>query len=135
MADITMNGKPLSDFGAMMLAGSYASLLTPPRQKEWVSNTDPRKDGVEYIAPTSPKVMERSVDLIFGIKADTQSDFLLKYNSFIQELQSGIIKLYVPDMQRYYYLKYDTCTSYDNYSLKACKVAVKFIEPNPYKTL
>ena len=135
MADITINDKPLSYYGAMMLAGSYASLLTPAQQKEWVSNDDPRKDGIEYIMPQVPKIKERSVDLIFGIKGDTVQDFLSKYNAFIEMLQSGIIKLYVPDIQRYYYLKYENCTSYDNYSLMACKVAVKFIEPNPHKTL
>lgn len=134
MAEIKINDKPLSQFGAMMLAGSYASLLTPAELKEWVFNDDPRKNGIEYIQPESPKVKERSIDLIFGIKGDTERDFLSKYNAFIGELHKAIIKLYVPDMERYYYLKYSNFTSFDNFSLKACKVAIKFIEPDPTKT-
>lgn len=135
MAEITINGTPLSDYGAMMLAGSYASLMTPPQMKDWVSNDDPRKNGIEYLPPATTVVKERNVDLIFGIKGDTRSDFLAKYNTFITLLQSGLTRLYVPDLGRYYYLKYENCTSFDNYDLKACKIAVKFTEPDPTKTV
>lgn len=134
MANITIDNRPLSEFGATLLAGSYASLLTPPQQKEWVSNDDPRKNGIEYIVPDVVKVKERNVELIFGIKGHNAVDFLQKYNSFISLIQGRIIKLHVPDLHRNYYLKYENCNSYDNFSLEACKVVVKFIEPDPTKT-
>lgn len=116
-----------------MLAGSYNSLLTPPQLKEWVTNIPVDGDGTEYIVPGTSYVQERSVSLIFGIKGETKEDFLYKYQQFIDELQSGIIKLDVPDLGRLYYLKYEGCTTFDHYNLTACKIAVKFTEPNPKK--
>lgn len=130
---ITINDKPLSDYGVMMLAGSYASLLTPPQMKEWVSNDNPRKNGVDYLPPNTTLVKERDVTLIFGIQGDTLSDFITKYNQFITLIQGGIIKIHIPDLERNYYLKYENCTSFDHCNLKACKIAVKFIEPDPTK--
>lgn len=134
MAEVTINDTALSEYGAIMLAGSYASLLTPPQLKEWVSNDDPRKNGTDYIVPDDIVVQERTVNLLFGISANTQSDFLSKYNAFVSLLQSGMIALYVPDIGRYYHLRFESCTSFNNYSLKACRLAVRFIEPNPTKT-
>ncbi|MBO7235183.1 MAG: hypothetical protein J6V05_01160 [Alistipes sp.] len=134
MAEITINDSPLSEYGAMMLAGSYNSLLTPPQLKEWVTNIPVDGDGTEYIEPGTSYVKERSVSLIFGIKGETKEDFLDKYQQFIDVLQSGIVDLYVPDLGRHYHLKYEDCTTFDHYSLLACKIAVKFIEPNPKKT-
>ncbi len=133
MAEITINKSQLSKYGAMMLAGSYNSLLTPPQLKEWVTNIPVDGDGTEYIEPDTSYVQERSVSLIFGIKGETKEDFLNKYQQFIVELQSGIIDLYVPDLGRHYHLKYEGCTTFDHYNLTACKIAVKFTEPNPKK--
>lgn len=133
MEEVKLNGRPLNEYGVMMLAGSYNSLLTPPQLKEWVTNIPIDADGTEYIEPETSYVQERSVSLIFGIKGETKEDFLDKYQQFIDVLQSGIINLYVPDLGRYYYLKYEGCTTFDHYNLTACKIAVKFTEPNPKK--
>lgn len=133
MEEVKLNGRPLNEYGVMMLAGSYNSLLTPPQLKEWVTNIPVDADGTEYIVPDTSYVQERSVSLIFGIKGETKEDFLDKYQQFIDVLQSGIIDLYVPDLGRYYYLKYEGCTTFDHYNLTACKIAVKFTEPNPKK--
>lgn len=133
MEEVRLNGRPLNEYGVMMLAGSYNSLLTPPQLKEWVTNIPIDADGTEYIEPETSYVQERSVSLIFGIKGETRADFLDKYQQFIDVLQSGIIDLYVPDLGRYYYLKYEGCTTFDHYNLTACKIAVKFTEPNPKK--
>ena len=133
MEEVKLNGRPLNEYGVMMLAGSYNSLLTPPQLKEWVTNIPIDADGTEYIEPETSYVQERSVSLIFGIKGGTKEDFLDKYQQFIGVLQSGIIDLYVPDLGRYYYLKYEGCTTFDHYNLTACKIAVKFTEPNPKK--
>lgn len=133
MEEVKLNGRPLNEYGVMMLAGSYNSLLTPPQLKEWVTNIPVDGDGTEYIVPETLYVQERSVSLIFGIKGETRADFLKKYRGFINVLQSGIIDLFVPDLESHYYLKYENCTSYDHYNLTACKIAVKFTEPNPKK--
>lgn len=131
MADITINGYILSNLGVTLLEGSYASLLTPPQMKDWVNNDDPRMDGVQYIAPETPVVKERNVNLYFMVKGATQAEFLSRYNTFIGLLQSGMANVSIPDLGETYALKYEGCTSFDHFGLTMCKVAVKFTEPQP----
>ena len=131
MAEITINGYTLSGLGVTLLDGSYASLLTPAQLKEWVSNDDPRMDGVQYIVPATPVVKERNVNLYFMVKGATQAEFLSRYNTFIGLLQSGMANISIPDLGATYALKYESCTSFDHFGLTMCKVAVKFIEPHP----
>lgn len=135
MAGITINNKSLSDYGAEMLAGSYNSLLKPAQLKPWVSNDPINGDGVQYITPETEEIFvaERQVDLIFSVIGDTKEAFLENYRNFIALLQSGMLDFYIPDLGRHYYLKYENCTSFDHIALLACKVAVKFSEPNPKK--
>lgn len=131
MAEITINGYTLSGLGVTLLDGSYASLLTPAQLKEWVSNDDPRMDGVQYIVPATPVVKERNVNLYFMVKGTTQAEFLSRYNTFIGLLQSGMANINIPDLGETYALKYESCTSFDHFGLTMCKVAVKFTEPQP----
>ena len=131
MAEITINGYILSNLGVTLLEGSYASLLTPPQMKDWVSNDDPRMDGIDYIVPETPVVKERNVNLYFMVKGATQAEFLSRYNTFIGLLQSGMANVSIPDLGETYALKYESCTSFDHFGLTVCKVAVKFTEPQP----
>lgn len=135
MAGIKINNKSLSDYGAEMLAGSYNSLLKPAQLKPWVSNEPVNGNGVQYIIPETEEIFvaERQVDLIFSVIGDTKEAFLENYRNFIALLQSGELDFYIPDLGRHYYLKYENCTSFDHIALLACKVAVKFSEPNPKK--
>lgn len=130
MAEITINGNTLSSLGVTLLEGSYASLLKPAELKEWVSNDDPRKDGIEYIEPATSVVKPRTVDLYFMVQGSTRGEFLTRYNNFIGLLQRSIANVYIPDLGRYL-LKYEGCTSFDHFNLTMCKVAVKFTEPQP----
>lgn len=132
MAD-TLNGVDLSVYGAEILNGTYNSLLKPAETKEWVSNDNPAKSGTDYIQPATPKLKERSVSIIFGIRGFSTTDFNDRYDGFISVLQAGICKFWIEEHKRYYYLKYETCTDFHHYSLKACKIAIKFTEPDPTK--
>lgn len=131
MEGVTINNVDISEYGAILLAGAYAQLLTPLEPKEWVSNESPHKNGTDYIVPEQNIFKERSISLSFGVKGDNKQDFLAKYTSFISAIQNGIISLYIEELGRTYYLKYESCTSYDNFGLTACNIAVKFTEPNP----
>ncbi len=132
---ITINGKPLSDYGAEMLAGSYNSLLKPAQLKPWVSNEPVNGNGVQYIIPGTEEIFvaERQVDLLFSVIGDTKEEFISNYRDFITMLQSGELDFYIPDLGRHYYLKYENCTSFEHIALLACKIAVKFSEPDPKK--
>ena len=133
MEKITINNKPLSDYGVEMLAGSYNSLLKPAQLKPFVSNEPVNGNGVQYIIPETEEIFvaERQVDLIFSVIGDTKEAFLENYRNFIALLQSGELDFDIPDLGRHYHLKYENCTSFDHITLLACKIAVKFSEPNP----
>lgn len=138
-AEITINGLPLSSMGATLVSGAYSALLTPPALKDFVENDAPLKDGTDVIVPGTededdasiPRVKERDVTLTFLIQGKDSGDFMAKYDAFVAELYKGAVVLGVPDLGRYFHLLYGSCTQFDNYLLNACKVAVKFREPNP----
>ncbi len=138
-SEITMNGIALSTMGSTLLSGSYASLLTPAPLKDFVENDDPLKDGIDVIVPgtngeddtTTPKVKDRDVTLTFLIQGATKSAFLANYSAFVAQLHKGAVILTVPELNATYHLLYSNSTQFDNYRLNACKLAVKFREPNP----
>ena len=127
----TINNIPLSQYGAILMAGAYAELLKPAEVKPGASNNDPRKNGTEYIERPAPKVQERTLSLVFGINGNNEDDFLAKYNAFVALLQTEFLELYVPRLSKTFRLKYEACTQFDNFNLRGCKIAVKFTEPNP----
>lgn len=131
MAEILINGTRLSNWNAVLLDGSYANLLTPAPLKEWVSNDSPQANGTEYLVPDNICVKERDVTLIFYLNLPSRRDFISTYFRFVEMLQSGILDVLVPDLNRHYYLKYESCTSFDHFNLTSCKIAVKFTEPDP----
>lgn len=133
---ITINGTNISSLGVSLEKGSYAALLTPAPLKDFVENNDPTKNGTEVLTQKKDgtplaRIAERDVTLTFLIVGDSRSDFMAKYAQFIGILQSGNISLYIDDLGRTFSLIYRSSTQYDNYRLKACKLAVKFREPNP----
>lgn len=105
--------------------------MKPAEMKEWISNDIPSMDGVQYMAPASPKVKERTVSLTFVVTGETEEDFMMNYARFVEELMRGFCAIEVPALSQRFTLKYDACTSFDNYNLKSCKLAVKFTEPIP----
>lgn len=134
--EITINGTPLSSLGATLISGGYAALMMPAPLKEFVENDDPLKPGTQVITKDSAGnpiavVRERDVTLAFLIEGSSQSDFLAKYASFVNILHRGAVTLHVPDLDRYFHLIYSNSTQYDNFLVKACRLAVKFREPNP----
>lgn len=137
MNEITLNGIALSTMGTTLLSGSYASLLTPAPLKDFVENDDPLKDGTDVIVPgtegdlTTPKIKERDVTLTFLIQGVTKSDFLSNYSAFVAQLHKGAVDLTITELNSTYHLLYSNSTQFDNYRLNACKIAVKFREPNP----
>lgn len=133
---ITINGIAISEMGVSLDRGSYAALLTPAGLKDFVENNDPTKDGTEVLTHKKDgtplaRVAERDVTLTFQIIGENKADFMSKYANFVGILNSGTINLYVSDLERTFHLIYRNSTQYNNYQLKACKLAVKFREPNP----
>lgn len=133
---ITINDISLTSLGVSLEKGSYAALLTPAGLKDFIDNNDPTKDGTEVLtrkADGTPlaHIAERDIQLTFLITGDDETDFLAKYTHFVALLQGGNIRLHIPELNSTFRLIYRNCTKFDNYRLKACKLAVKFREPNP----
>lgn len=129
-SDITINGIPLHSIGVTLLTGAYSSLLTPPPLKDFVKNNDPTKPGTDVIVD-NPVVSERDVTLTFLIEGKSKGAFLSNYKAFVAQLHKGKIELYIPELDQYFHLLYSNSTQFANYRLNACKIAVKFNEPNP----
>lgn len=129
-SDITINRIPLQSIGVTLLAGAYTALLTPPPLKDFVKNNDPTKPGTDVLV-NNPVISERDVTLTFLIEGKSKSAFLSNYKAFISELHKGEVVLYIPDLNWYFHLLYSNSTQFENYRLNACKIAVKFNEPNP----
>lgn len=133
---ITINEIDISTMGVSLEKGSYAALLLPAPLKEFVENNDPTKHGTEVLTTKTDgtpiaRIAERDVTLTFLITGDNETDFMAKYTDFVALLHNGNINLYISDLDRTFRLIYSNSTQYDNYRLKACKLAVKFREPNP----
>lgn len=129
-SDISINRIPLRSIGVTLLAGAYSALLTPPPLKDFVKNEDPTKPGTDVLV-NNPVVSERDITLTFLIEGADRYSFLSNYKAFVSELQKGKVALYVPDLNWHFHLLYTNSTQFENYRLNACKIAVKFNEPNP----
>lgn len=129
-SDISINRIPLRSIGVTMLAGAYSALLTPAPLKDYVKNDDPTKPGTDVLV-NNPVVGERDVTLTFLIEGANRESFLSNYNAFVSELHKGEVVLYVLDLNLFFHLLYSNSTQFENYRLNACKLAVKFNEPNP----
>lgn len=130
---ITINGTDISKKGIAMLKGSYSALLMPPPTKAWVKNESVNKNGTDYLEPSTVYVKERAVNITFLIYSKNGT-FTDGYSWLTSVLLGGIIDLYISDLGRHYFLKYESCTSLDTLQLRCCKLVVKFTEPNPKKT-
>ncbi|MFQ8804105.1 MAG: hypothetical protein ACLR8Y_01975 [Alistipes indistinctus] len=78
----TINGKPLSQFGAAMLSGAYAELMTPAPLKSFLENKDRSKDGTDVLV-SNPRQDEKEVTLTFFITGSSQAEYISRYNAFL----------------------------------------------------
>lgn len=131
MSNITINGTPLSQFGAILLNGGYGNLLLPAPVKDYVTNDDPLKNGTQVDTTHIPSIKERDVTLTFLLRGDSVEDFMAKRQAFLAELYKGFVVLNVPDLGQTFHLLFRSCTQYENYRISGCKLAVQFNEPDP----
>ena len=130
MSEDTLNGKTLADFGATLLADAYSALMTPAPLKDFLENDDRSKDGTDVLV-NNPRKAERDVTLTFLITGNNTTNYLAHYDAFIAELHKGQITLYIGDLNQTFRLLFSNATQFENWRLNACKIAVKFREPNP----
>lgn len=126
-----INGKDLWNvWGGLLQRGAYEALMTPSGLKSFIENKSRLKDGTDVIVK-EPKVEERTFSISIRIRGDSEAQYLSRYQSFINELQSGMLRLEVPALKTTYKLLYENCTKYGNCGKKAGLFNIKFREPNP----
>lgn len=127
----SINGKDLwTVWGGLLQRGAYEVLMTPGGLKDFIENKSRLLDGTEVVV-NNPKVEERSFSISIKIRGKDEEEYLLRYKSFINELQSGLLKLKIPALQTTFKVLYDGCTKYGNQGKKAGLFNIKFREPNP----
>ncbi len=130
--DLLINGKDAWDiFGVNMGDGFLESIMTPAGNKSYIEN-ESRKEHGKRVIYSDVKVQDRDVTLTFNIHGSSRSDYLQKYDSFVEELQKGKVIITVPAISKKFTLSYQKSTSFAlGTSRTNSKLSVKFNEPNP----
>lgn len=116
-------------WGVVLDEGSFAKLLTPAANKEYASNQKRSQHG-KQVFRTMPRKEDRDVIITFAIAANSEDDFISKYEIFINEIDSGLILLRVPSLKKVFKLDAKSYQELSYYGYIG-KIAVNFNEPNP----
>ena len=129
--ELTINGADaLREWGVRLTGESLQNLMKPLDVKDRVSSTSRLEDGDRYIVET-PRIKSREVQVEFSVEGRTREEFIARFDKFCNMLQDGVVTLSTRYQQNVRYrLLFTSCTSF--YTRRTlCKIAVKFIEPNP----
>ena len=129
--DLTINGTDaLREWGVRLTGESLQNLMKPLDVKDRVSSTSRLEDGDRYIVET-PRIKAREVQVEFSVEGRTREEFIARFDKFCNTLQEGVVTLATRYQKNVRYrLLFTSCTSF--YTRRTlCKMAVKFIEPNP----
>ena len=131
-----INGKDIfTEFGAVLRRGAYEALLLPAPTKPNISNQSRKQNGerVICIKGEDGKVFsqKREFQLQIFIQGRDTDDYLRKYESFIDEIRTGVFDFIVPRLRKQFRLVYINCPKYGDYGLKCGNFALRLEEPNP----
>ena len=129
--ELTINGADaLREWGVRLTGESLQNLMKPLDIKDRVSSTSRLEDGDRYIVET-PRIKARELQVEFSVEGRTREEFIARFDKFCNTLQEGVVTLATRYQQNVRYrLLFTSCTSF--YTRRTlCKIAVKFIEPNP----
>lgn len=130
--DLLINNKDAWEtWGIVMGEGFINSILSPAGNKDFIENESRLEDG-KRVLYVNPKVQARDVTLTFNISGQNQTDYLTKYNLFINELHQGKMKIGIPILNMAFTLTHQKSTSFAVSKTRTfSKLSVKFEEPNP----
>lgn len=120
-------------YGVRMGDGFMSALKASAPLKDYVTNENALKDGVDYCSEI-PKLDEREMTLPFTIEGDTVADYDSHYDNFLNVLQRGDVTIQVPlRSSAVYHLKYTgkQITYSENLQGTFSKFSAKFKEPDP----
>ncbi len=115
---------------------NYAELMKPAAMKPYVAVNFREQDGEKLPDRLLPRFAPREITLQFAICAPTEGVFFTRYVMFVNMLKSGWIELFVPEINKFYRIYYESCAEYTQITpfgdgQVAAKFKVKFKEPIP----
>jgi len=120
------------EYGVSFLKGSYLSLLSKAKAKDYVKNDSRLLDGVQYLAtPATMKKADKNVSLTILMEGTDSDDFTSKYESFTDKISGGLIFLKVPSKKRVFKLVYSDIQIKQEYFQNKATFTLSMIEPNP----
>ena len=134
MIELKLNNTDAGTIGVKMGKGFLDALLAPKPLKEFVSNESRLEDGVRTIVPSTPKIASRDVTLTFQITGSNSTAFNTNKAAFFALLYAGSVTIEVPQnsSEKFKLIYVGNAPAYKGgLSGYACKVTVKFNEPNP----
>lgn len=130
--ELFINNKDSYDnWGISMDTSSLSALMTPAPNKEFIENKSRLEHGKRVIA-ARPKVDERNLTLTINLTAKDENEFFEKYDSFCQELATGVLNIrskYQPDIV--YRTIYLSCNQFTQFMRGIAHFSLKIVEPNP----
>lgn len=127
-----INGKDsYTTWGISMDTSSLSSLMTPPPMKEFIENKSRLEHG-KRVVTSNPKIDERSLTLTFNLTAKSEEQFFARYNSFCEELATGVLHIkskYQPNVV--YKTIYISCNQFTQFMRGIAKFSLKLVETNP----
>lgn len=130
--DLFINGKDAyAEWGISMDDTSLSALMTPAPNKELIENKSRLEHGKSVIAADS-KLDERTLTLQINLTASDQTQFFARYQSFCEELATGMLNIktkYQPAVV--YRTIYLSCNQFSQFMQSIGKFSIKLNEPNP----
>jgi len=121
------------EWSALLIEGSYNSLMEPADLKTYVEN-DFRSEHGKRVSVKNTRYKDRNITLVFDIQGTSMRDYNNKKDSLLAEMQKGIFELKVIPLKTTYkvYLPsgYFLGLNSDP-GLSSGKLSVRLNEPNP----
>ena len=118
-------------WGISMDTSSLSALMTPPPLKEFIENKSRLEHG-KRVLTSNPIIDERNITLTFNLTAKTEEEFFSRYNSFCEELETGVINIktkYQPNIT--YKTIYISCNQITQFMRGIARFSLKLVEYNP----
>lgn len=133
IGEFEINGvNSFTQFGIYLDQKSLTSLLAPLSVKKPIENESVIADGKEVDWDVDPKVESRTIQLTLNLTANSEADFLTKFDLFCAELekQKIVIKITSPKTVYFRFIYHD-CKQFQSFFKRNAKFALTVEEPNP----
>lgn len=130
--ELYINGKDAyTTWGISMDDTSLSALMTPVPNKGLIENKSRLENGKRIVA-SNLKLDERTLTLQINLTAPDVDRFFARYNSFCEELATGMLEIktkYQPNVV--YKTIYQSCSQFSQFMQGIGKFSLKLNEPNP----